>query len=265
MVEQVYNALSASSADVTSIGKSVSGLDILCAHLGSYSTPQVIITAGIHARECYTALVVLRQIEVWRNTVGGVYFIPLVNPDGAIFFESGETLGSPVLSKFASQHQFWKANAAGVDLNVNFDANWGTGKQNKRVVGPSDYIGEYPFSAPESRALRDFTLKVKPQATVSYHALGGELYWEFFQKGEARVRDEKFATAVADYIGVKKVDGDLGSAGGYKDWCIQTLGIPAVTIELVEYGKHPLLPKNFADDIERNQYLPEFILNYLSD
>ena len=133
------------------------------------------------------------------------------------------------------------------------------------VAGPSDFIGEYPFSAPETAALRDFTLYVMPRSTVSYHALGGELYWEFFQTGAARVRDERFATAVADYIGVRKVDGDLGSAGGYKDWCIQTLGIPAVTVELVKYGAHPLAPSNFAEDIESNRYLPQFILDYFID
>ena len=44
-----------------------------------------------------------------------------------------------------------------------------------------------------------------------------------------------------------------GSAGGYKDWCIQTLKIPSFTIEV---GKdeflHPLGMDALADILEKN-------------
>lgn len=264
IIETVNSALAAERT--VSIGKSVCGNDILCAHRGGYSGRQIIITAAIHARECYTALVVLRQLrEFSGDSDDGVYFIPLVNPDGALFFQTGDTQGSEFLEANASRNRMWKANAEGVDLNCNFDANWGTGKFNKRTPGPSDYIGEYPLSAIETRALAEFTEKVRPSATVSYHCMGGELYWQFFQDGKRLARDERFASAIASHIGVKKVDGDLDSAGGYKDYCVQSLHIPAVTIELISDGAHPFFADDFLPDIQRNKSLPEFILARLGD
>ena len=243
-----------SGADVTAIGRSERGREILAAHVGRYDGKQIIVTAGIHARECYTALVVLRQLEFMqgrgcRNEAGGVYFVPLVNPDGAEIFEGGDAS--------------WKANADGVDLNCNFDANWGTGKYNVDFPCAAGYIGKFPLCAKESKALYDLTMRAKPCATVSYHCMGGELYWEFFQKGKERARDERIAQAIARHVGVRKVDGDLQSAGGYKDFCVQTLKIPAVTIELLDSGEHPFCPRDFDGAAEINADLPQFVLNLL--
>lgn len=258
--EQVQAEIFKNGADVTSIGESVCGNDILCAHCGSYSGAQIIITAAIHARECYTTLVVLEQMDRFASDNGGAYFIPLVNPDGALFFERGLTLGSPTLERFKSSNRVWKANANGVDLNCNFDANWGTGAQNKRYVAPSDYIGTHPLSEPESAALAEFTRKISPAATVSYHCMGGELYWEFFQPPRTLKRDGALAAKIADRTNVKKVDGHLNSAGGYKDYCVAHFGIPAFTIELIKSGNHPFAPQDFDEDIAVNAELPRFIL-----
>lgn len=263
ILDTVLSGLNKSGAKVFEIGKSVFGNPILAAHVGDYSDKQIIVTAAIHARECYTALVALRQIEEFAAKEGGAYFVPLLNPDGALFFEAGETFSSGYLADNAYRRREWKANGQGVDLNTNFDANWGTGKQNVRTPGASDYIGPYPLSEPETKALARFTESVAPKMTVSYHCMGGELYWEFFQQGESRVRDEKIAKAIAARIGVKKVDGDLGSAGGYKDYCVKKLKIPAVTVELIKGGSHPFPPSAYTDDIAKNAKLPEFILRLL--
>ncbi|MCH5162112.1 MAG: hypothetical protein J1G38_01325 [Clostridiales bacterium] len=246
-----------------SIGTSECGNPILCLHRGSVVGKQVIVTAAIHARECYTALAVLNQAAAFNPSAGGAYFIPLVNPDGALFFEKGFTFGRDMLKRNFGKRYEWKANADGVDLNTNFDANWGTGKYNVRAPGASDYIGGYPLCAKESRALKEFTDKVKPSATVSYHCMGGELYWEFFQTGTRRRRDEMIAKAVAEHIGVIKKDGDMQSAGGYKDYCVQSLKIPAFTVELIKSGTHPFSPEAYAEDVRKNADLAQFILNLL--
>lgn len=247
-----------------SIGKSEFGRDIFCVHCGSYGGPQIILTAGIHARECYTALVVTEQIARAAKLVGGgAYMIPLVNPDGAAFFTEGDTSGSKFLTEHANERYEWKANARGVDLNCNFDANFGTGAQNRNYPSAHGYIGEYPLCAKESAFLAAFTHDVKPSFTVSYHCMGGELYWEFFQQGNARVRDETIAEKAARRLRVKKVDGHLDSAGGYKDWCVQSLGIPAVTVELIRSGVHPFEPEAYASDIALNADLPQYLIYLL--
>lgn len=265
IIETVERELKRSGADVSSIGKSVCGNDILCAHRGSYSGKQILITAAIHARECYTALVVLQQNRVFFSARGGVYFVPLVNPDGAAFFESGNTFDSEFLRTHAHMRRIWKANADGVDLNCNFDANFGTGAQQSRdKPAAHGYVGQYPLCAPESRALADFTLSVMPEVTLSYHCMGGELYWQFFQDDDRRRRDGRLAAAIADRINVRKVDGELSSAGGYKDWCVQKLFIPAFTVELIKSGTHPFAPSDYRADIAANADLPKFILNYIN-
>ncbi len=266
ILRRVEIELRASGARVFEIGKSVCGLPLLAAHKGGTRGRQLIITAAIHARECYTALAVTRQAAEYKGRGDdGVYFVPLVNPDGALFFETGETFGRAFLERNAARRAEWKANAEGVDLNTNFDANFGGGRQNKLVPGASDFIGAYPLCAPETAALALLTSAVKPISTVSYHCMGGELYWEFSQSGKARERDEKTAAAVAAHIGVKKVDGHLFSAGGYKDYCIEKYGIPSFTIELIKSGSHPFPPEAYSDDIAANADLPEFLLDILTD
>ena len=79
----------------------------------------------------------------------------------------------------SSDFTLWKANGRGVDLNVNFQADWGCGAANVRRPGPENYIGPAPFSEPETRALRDLTLALSPDATISFHTKGGEIYWEY--------------------------------------------------------------------------------------
>lgn len=250
--------------DRLSIGKSEFGREIFCVHRGSIDGPQVIITAGIHARECYTALVVTEQIaRAAALTGGGVYFVPLVNPDGAAFFTEGDTSGSEFLAEHVAERYEWKANARGVDLNTNFDANFGSGALNRNYPASHGYIGEYPLSAKESAALAAFTLEARPSFTVSYHCMGGELYWEFFQRGAARARDDALAQKIARRLSLDKVDGHLNSAGGYKDWCVQSLGIPAVTLELIRSGYHPFPPSAFEPDIELNADLPQFLLDLI--
>jgi len=284
-------------ARIGSVGKTLDGREIPYIFVGTTSGPQIIITAGIHAREHIGSYLAVRQAARYLSgqrtagknkdtsdflkfriqnpesrLSGGIYFIPMCNPDGNALISKGLCgirraqlrRGLPGILKNKNRSLF-KANARGVDLNVNFDARWGTGKQNARQPGTENYIGLYPFSESETRALRDFTMAVRPSATVSYHCIGRELYWEFGQTGGARVRDLSIAQHLNERLGYKIVSDDGSSAGGYKDWCIQALGIPSFTIELVsEEHTHPFTDYRSAkEDIERNLDLPERLLRYL--
>jgi g-D-glutamyl-meso-diaminopimelate peptidase len=203
--------------------------------------PTIIIQYSIHAREYITTYLALKQIKEFnkRASFGRVFFIPMLNPDGV-----------NIATHF---NPLYKANARGVDLNVNFDARWGTGAQNVFVPGSENYVGEYPFSEPETVALRDFTLNIKPDLTLSYHCKGEEIYWEFLQDEKQRERDYKFAKALSQSTGYPLVTPN-GSAGGYKDWCIEKLKIPALTIEVGKDSlSHPLSDKHLPDVYEKNK------------
>jgi hypothetical protein len=191
------------------IGYSFYGREIYAFHVGSDYGKQFISTYAIHGREWITAKLALCHIK--QNMSCGGWIIPIVNPDGVIVAQT--------------QNKMWKANGRGVDLNCNFDADWGNGKLNTRIRGSANCIGDYPFSESESVALMKFTFKVKPFVTFSFHTKGGEIYWEFDGGG-----DESGARLLSEITGYphKKIN---GTAGGYKDWCIQKLNIPSYTIE----------------------------------
>ncbi len=226
-------------------GRSVEGRDLYAMYIGSSEGAQGISQYAIHAREWVTALLALRHIQRGVER-GGFWILPLANPDGALLSEIGAAAVSPARRKFlisvngGEDFSLWKANANAVDLNVNFDARWGTGAENVRVPSPQGYIGRAPFSEPETRCLCAFTLRVCPNYTVSWHTKGEEIYWEFHTPRRARLRDLSLARALSASTGYPLASVKR-SAGGYKDWCIERLKIPAFTVEAgADSHSHPL-------------------------
>ncbi len=200
---------------------------------------------SIHAREWVTALLGLEHVR--RGVKGGsVWFLPLTNPDGVLLATEGidsapqELRKSLVRMNGCENFTLWKANAMGVDLNVNFPARWGTGRENRFTAGPESYVGTFPLCAKESRALYDFTMRVRPRFTVSWHTKGEEIYWSFHQPPLRRARDKKLAHILQKTTGYPLREAKF-SVGGYKDWCIETLKIPAFTVEVGPSSfRHPL-------------------------
>ena len=223
------------------IGTSCEGRQLFAFFVGKHEGPIGISQYAIHAREWVTAYLALEHIG--RGVPrGGVWFVPLVNPDGALLSEIGAETASferrEFLNRFGSDFSLWKANAEGVDLNVNFPARWGTGRGNVRFPAPQGYIGQIPLCAPESRALAEFTLEIKPQFTLSWHTKGEEIYWRFHQK--RLLRDKRLANILRKSTGYPLKNAPH-SAGGYKDWCIEKLSVPAFTIEVgSDKFTHPL-------------------------
>ena len=240
--------------------------------VGNKNGKSMIVQGAIHAREHLTALLVvnLAKFLVKNNPsmLGGIYFVPMVNPDGVRlcqegvgFIEDKQRKSNLLAINRSTDFSLWKANADGVDLNVNFDANWSEGKQNQFYKGSQNYVGKHPLSAAESRALVEFTQRLNPLVTLSYHLKGEQIYWDFHQKGLARHRDRRYANMLSSYTGYQLVDSQ-GSVGGYKDWCIQSLGIPAFTIEVgADCYPHPFPYHQFNTIFQQNKDLPRKLLN----
>jgi g-D-glutamyl-meso-diaminopimelate peptidase len=227
------------------IGHSVLGCPIYAFHVGDYSENQIIISGAIHAREWITALLVTKLCKVYsrKKIPGGIYFIPLCNPDGVEIALCKEPL--------------WKANSRGVDLNVNFDADWGGGAQNIRTAGPENYIGPNPNSEPETLALIAFTKRINPKITIAYHSKGELIYY-------AATHSEQLAHLIGELTGYLP-EKTVNSTGGYSDWVSMHLQIPALTIEVGHDDlPHPIgvkqLPKIFA----QNKHVPQTLLRCIS-
>jgi g-D-glutamyl-meso-diaminopimelate peptidase len=233
------------------IGKSLYGVPIYKMTVEKSGYPVLIVQGAMHAREHITALLTLKMIEdfIENGRRGTVHFIPLINPDGVSYCEEYNPL--------------YKANGRGVDLNVNFPARWGKGEKNVNAPSNENYIGLYPLSEPESSALVSFTLKIKPNLTVSLHAKGEEIYWEFGQSGKRKKRDKFIAKKAAKATGYK-LKLTKNSSGGYKDWCVQELKIPALTVEVGTYQlAHPIGSEYLDAIYEKNKRLINELIDAL--
>jgi g-D-glutamyl-meso-diaminopimelate peptidase len=251
IIEKVEKFYSGFRGDKGVIGKSVSGKNIYFFCIEKTQFPTLIVQGAIHGREYITSYLILKLIKDFnrRGKRGRVFFLPMTNPDGVEISLTKNPLN--------------KANLNGVDLNVNFDADWGAGAKNVRTAGSENYIGAFPFSELETRALRDFTNRIMPDFTVSYHSKGEEIYWNFKQDKWRRNRDFYFANKISKATSYPLIT-SLNSAGGYKDWCIDKLKIPALTIEVGSDNlMHPITEKHLKPIYKKNKNVIKILTEIL--
>lgn len=257
------------------VGQSTLGQPIYGVHLGSYEGKQILIEGGIHAREYPSTLVVVRMIEYMTTQNfdnGGVYAIPLSNPDGARIVLDGvdwikcEKLRNYILDINDGSDNFdmWKADAMAVDLNVNFDALWGEGSQNVFCVAPGNFVGYYPESEREVRTLIDFSYRVRPDLTLSYHTKGDVIYYGFeLLSDEEQARDKQIAEYISTINGYTPVKTEQ-SVGGYSDWAGEYLKVPAFTIEIAPASVPTPVPLEYVEPaFEANKDVPKSLIEYL--
>ena len=177
--------------------------------------------------------------------------IPMLNPDGVEISANGaqnDSMLYPRLVRMNGSHDFtlWQANARGVDLNHNYDANFAEYKKLEPTLGicggcASKYSGEYPESEPETGALCNYLRFNKPTALMTLHTQGREIYYT--SGGKCTQASKAAAAKLASLTGYKlNIPEGTAAYGGLTDFCIQKLGIPAFTLECGK-GKNPL-PKN---------------------
>ena len=246
------------------IGKTKFGRKIFAVEkIVDRSFPTAIFIASIHARENIASDLIFEMLnkKLFSNVVRfNLSFIVMANPDG-VDLQSGRLRNFPkstqekliTINNGSSDFSMWKANANGVDLNNNFDANWGT-NVHSLVPASHGFIGSKAMSELETQAIANYTRKVNPFITISYHSKGEEIYFNFFQEGWRLKRDEVIAQRFAKSTGYKIVNVEKSSSGGYKDWCVQTLKIPALTIELGNDNlSHPIGKENLKEIFDKNK------------
>lgn len=273
--DQIVGLSANPNLDFFVVGYSTLNQPIYGVHLGSYEGKQILIEAGIHAREYPSSLVVIMMIEYMatQELNGGVYAIPLSNPDGArivldgLDFISCQKLKDYILHINDGSEDFsqWKADAMAVDLNVNFDALWGEGTQNVFCVSPGNFVGYYPESEREVRTLIDFSYRVRPDLTLSYHTKGDVIYYGFeLLTEEELARDQRIADFISSINGYEPIK-TVGSVGGYSDWASEYLKVPAFTIEIAPASVPTPVPLEYVEPaFEANKDVPSRLLDYIS-
>lgn len=190
------------------------------------------------------------------------YIIPLINVDGASLVLNGlktKNKTTQFLKGFDNKTNFslYKSNANGVDINTNFNALWGQGKSNVKVAGFSDFIGFEPNSEPETRALIDFTDKIKPELTISYHAKGEVIYYDFVGlEKEFSKKQKSIAKIISNHLNYRYKKAK-NSTGGYKDYCLSKFKITSFTIEVGnDKFSHPFPCGELGIIFNQNKNLP---------
>ena len=265
--------------DATTIGKSIENRNLIAFKISDNvnqdeNESAIILLGTYHAREWIslnTTYLILQELVTSYNNDAStaelinnseIWIVPLVNPDGHEY------------SRLT--YRLWRKNRRnngdgtyGVDLNRNHSFNWGLdniGSSNRTVS--YTYRGTTADSEPETRAVRDLVLKVRPQILISYHSYSQIIIYPWGYTDQPSPDDSSY-DSLAKQISkkIKEVHNiTYGTGQGSKllytangdltDWSYGELGILSFTIELRPASRTPgfLLPAN--------QILPTFQENY---
>lgn len=230
------------------IGHSAQGRELPVLTLGQ-GRRHLLYLCGVHATETVAGNVLMAFMRdllerdetgaLGRNTL---HLIPLLNPDGAEIAQGRIAAQERARLVFYNDGRedftHWQANARGVDLNHNFDADFALGKALEReagICGPSAtrFGGRAPFSEPETAALRDFIGQEDIDCLFAFHTQGEELYAApAAAQGLARI----FAKACGYTLATPE---GIAACRGAKDWFCATYDRPGFTFELGR-GENPL-------------------------
>ena len=196
------------------------------------------------------------------------YIVPMLNPDGVDLAINGLGEYNPVRSRLIQMNNNsgdfsrWQANARGVDLNHNYDADFDLLKEIETAAGitepcPTRYGGEFAESEPETAALASF---IRSEGDISLlaalHTQGEEIYWRY--KDIIPPKSKMLANLIARATGYKlEYPGeDIASYGGCKDWFIAQFNKPGFTIECGK-GVNPL---PLSDFVKIYNYIAEALM-----
>ena len=203
----------------TTIGVSQSGLPLVLYVLGTGSQ-HVLILGGQHggpeANTVELAGGLLEYFDANPDAVpDGVELdvLPVANPDGMA----------------AGSRQF----SSGVDPNRNWGAtDWQPDAFDSNAVFRYGLGGPEPFSEPETRALADWVLLMRPAFIVNYHSAGGFMFGA--RDGPAGDFSRAYAEA-SGYLwpapGVGNSPLPYTTSGSMNAW-LREVGIPSILVEL---------------------------------
>ena len=195
---QAVEAAHPDIVDVFSIGKSYQGRDIWAVKVSDNvatdeDEPEVLFDAVHHAREHLTLEQALYLFNILAADYGTdpevtglvdgreVWIVFMLNPDGAEF----DLTGDPYRAWRKNRQKHPSSRYVGTDLNRNYDYRWGCCSGSSGNPASITYRGWRPFSAPESRAMRDFVNsrvvggRQQIRTHITLHTNGELILWPY--------------------------------------------------------------------------------------
>ena len=244
-------------ATETEAGRSVEGRPLWRFDFGSRDpeAPAVLLTALIHGVEVIgsmTLLDVIARLATEQGLCQSARFVvmPIVNPDAFAANMSRLQRRRP-----AGQRK----NANGVDLNRNFPVvglsrPWHPFSGSSHRLMPH-YRGPHPLSEPESRAVHDVAVEIRPRVAVGFHSFGNMLLypWAHCRVANPRLPDYRqlargFAAALGQVPYRCRQAVDLyPTVGDLDDWLDITFSTLALTVEVGGLDKRLFHPLRFLN------------------
>jgi carboxypeptidase T len=191
---------------VFSIGQSHQGREIWAAEVSDNvgtdeGEPEVLFDGLHHARERLSGEQAIAVLDLLASRYGStgtlgrrvtrlvdsrrIWIVFMVNPDGVVH----DSTGGP----HRGQYRAWRKNrqptpgakAVGTDLNRNYGYRFGCCGGSSGKPGSDFFRGPRAFSAPETRALRDFVRgrvvkgRQRIRAHISFHTAGELVLWPY--------------------------------------------------------------------------------------
>ena len=266
LTEQIAELKREYGISVFYFGDSVMGRPLPCLVIPG-NRKKLFVNASHHGLEFITSQVLMNfaaEVLARGSYVGAtMYLAPMINPDGvnlaqnainpATFDYKRAVYLNGESTDFSSG---WQSNIRGVDLNHNYPALWGTGALASFAAGytcpgRTRYSGMYPFSEPESRAVRDLCFERDFDMAIALHSQGEVIYWNFNNLADERAKQIGQRLAAASGYALEEAEG-IASTGGFKDWFMQEYRRPAYTVE-VGRGKNPL-PQEQLPQIQKDVF-----------
>lgn len=282
-----------------SIGTSRDGRSIYEMVLGNRNAgTQVLFTAAIHGREYITTNLVMKLAEYllyaaehqysfdgkpvsqWLSETC-VHIVPMVNPDGVSIsqFGAGSLRNSALKEQLEKSYAYdlssgrtsldfnrycvrYKANAAGVDLNQNFNAAWASASGTATQGSYSGYKGPRAESEPETKALTELYRSADFKAVVNYHAMGQVIYWDIAQN-KLREHSRDLAHNLSALTGYQMLYS--GGGGGFKDY-VQLSSDPSTSVTLEVGRTEAPVPWTEMETIfSQNRFVPLYTMKWAKE
>lgn len=275
--------------NVSTIGKSVEGRDLLSIKLGK-GEKNILLIGSHHAREYISTTYLMKMLDEYsysysNNETYGEYnindllnqvtihIVPMLNPDGVNLVQNGldavsdeyreKVKNTKMLNKTYPE---WKANINGVDLNRQYPAAWEKRISNTYVPSSSMYKGIKPATEPEVKAIMKYTIANNFIYAITFHTKGEIIYWHDKNVDSFKNNVEPIVDRLCTLTGYSKgpIKRDPSNYGaGYENWFRQEYKRPGFCIELTpyDYKSTPHVDSEFDTLVwEKAKYIGLFLV-----
>jgi g-D-glutamyl-meso-diaminopimelate peptidase len=192
----------------------------------------------------------------------------MVNPDGVTLEQFGDTaFPSSIRSSLvamnngSSNFSDWKANAQGIDPNIQYNGGWY--QVNDQITKPwfHGYKGSKPYEINEVKAVLKLIKQTNPQELITYHASGGYVFWGYEvtpQSNPLFYHNALSFGSITSYTVSMPSAAETG--GGLTDWWTHNIKRPGFTIEVgPSEGDNPV-PMQYFNQIWNQNKLDGLLL-----